>query len=236
MLYPLPARQGFTFGCDPEFFIVDSKGNAVCPTFIPGTKAEPHAVEYGAVQRDGMAAEFNIEPAKTFEEFDRNIVAVMKQLKAMLPAGYRAKIVPSMEFREEAFDEVPPDALELGCTPDFDAWTGDQNLPPSCADRPFLRTASGHIHVGWTEDADLSDLQHSMNCRDIVKQFDWYLAAWSLRVDPDPTRRLLYGKAGAYRPKPYGVEDTPPFRLEPNAEGYRRHAEQFPPRCLGESQ
>ena len=39
-----------------------------------------------------------------------------------------------------------------------------------------------------------------------MKQLDWYLGAWSLKMDPDPTRRLLYGKAGACRYKPYGVE------------------------------
>jgi hypothetical protein len=39
-----------------------------------------------------------------------------------------------------------------------------------------------------------------------VKQLDWYLGGWSLQKDPDPIRRRLYGKAGACRYKPYGVE------------------------------
>lgn len=40
----------------------------------------------------------------------------------------------------------------------------------------------------------------------IVKQLDYYLGVPSLLWDNDPRRRLLYGKAGAFRPKPYGLE------------------------------
>jgi len=39
-----------------------------------------------------------------------------------------------------------------------------------------------------------------------VKQLDWYLGGWSTQVDPDTVRRNLYGKSGAMRFKPYGVE------------------------------
>src|SRR3546814_1862742 len=45
-----------------------------------------------------------------------------------------------------------------------------------------------------------------MNCSDLVKQLDWYLGLWSLGKDKDKVRRSLYGKAGACRIKPYGVE------------------------------
>jgi hypothetical protein len=70
----------------------------------------------------------------------------------------------------------------------------------------LLRVAAGHVHVGWTEDANILDARHLRHCRDLVKQFDWFLGAWSIRHDKDLTRRKLYGKAGSYRPKPYGME------------------------------
>lgn len=205
-IQPIVAKDGFKFGCDPELFVVDSSGKAVCPTFVPGTKEAPFKVEGGAVQRDGMAAEFNIDPVTNFEDFDANIKMVMKQLKGFLPSGHKFSIVPSVEFDPAVFDAAPEDAKELGCSPDFDAWTGYKNSPPCCSDKPFLRTASGHLHIGWRDEGATDTPQHMMNCRDLVKQLDWYLAAWSLKVDQDPTRRLLYGKAGAMRPKPYGVE------------------------------
>ncbi len=198
--------QGFTVGCDPELFVVNANGDPVCADMIPGTKAEPHKVPFGAVQRDGFAAEFNIDPVNNFEEFDHHIVEVMKSLKGFLPKGYSLLAAPSVVFKPEIFDDAPDDAKELGCSPDFDAWTGDVNPPPSDPNNPLLRTASGHLHFGWTDDASLSDMQHILNCRDLVRQLDWYLGGWSIKMDTDSIRRRLYGKAGACRYKPYGVE------------------------------
>jgi len=202
-----PAIDGFKFGCDPELFVLDADGEPVSAEgLIPGTKEEPYKVEHGAVQVDGMAAEFNIDPASSFEEFNGNIVAVLKQLKGMLPTGYKLRAVPSMVFSEKIWDATPDIAKALGCTPDYDAWTGEVNPPPEDLVNPRMRCAGGHIHIGWTEGEELSDIQHIMNCRDLIRQLDWYLGGWSVRVDPDPTRRRLYGRAGACRYKPYGVE------------------------------
>jgi hypothetical protein len=203
---PLDARENFKFGCDPELFVFKDGIPVSAEGLIPGTKSAPHKVEGGAVQVDGMAAEFNIEPATTFKDFNHNIELVMKQLTTMLPEGHELRAVPAVVFDKEIFDAAPEKAKELGCSPDYNAWTGQVNPPPKSPDNPFLRTASGHIHIGWTEDADLSDPQHVMNCVDLVKQLDWYLGGWSVKVDTDPTRRSLYGKAGALRFKDYGVE------------------------------
>ncbi len=198
--------DGFSVGCDPELFVVNEKGLAVCADMIPGTKEEPFKVPFGAVQRDGFAAEFNIDPVKSFGEFDHHITEVMKSLKGFLPKGYTLLASPSMVFDKDVFSSAPDEAKELGCSPDFDAWTGEVNPPPHDPDNPYLRTASGHLHFGWTSGASMSDMQHIMNCRDLVKQLDWYLGGWSLRTDDDSTRRKLYGKAGACRYKDYGVE------------------------------
>lgn len=199
--------KGFKFGCDPELFVVDENGVGVSAAgLIPGTKEEPHKVEGGAVQVDGMAAEFNIDPVESFKDFDKNITIVLEQLTAMLPTGLTLVAKPAIVFPENVFNAAPEIAKELGCSPDFNAWTGEMNPLPQFLDNPYLRTASGHIHIGWTDDVPISDPQHVMNCRDLVKQFDWYLGAWSLKWDADPVRRLLYGRAGACRYKTYGVE------------------------------
>lgn len=203
----LQAYPGFSFGCDPELFIVNSDGEYVCAEgLIPGTKSDPYPVPGGAVQVDGMAAEFNIDPAQSYEEWETNITKVLASLKKMLPSGCKLMPVPAVTFSEKVWNDAPPQAKELGCVPDYNAWTGSMNPPPHSPDNPRLRTASGHIHIGWTDDVDVDDEDHINNCRDLVKQFDWYLGSWSLLKDTDPQRRLLYGKAGASRFKPYGVE------------------------------
>lgn len=202
----LDAMEGFTFGADPEMFIVDSDGNAVSAAgLIPGTKEEPYPVKFGAVQVDGMAAEFNIDPASNFAEFNRNIIAVVGQLTKMLPHGLSLACRPSIVFSPEAFEATSEESKMLGCTPDFNAWTDRLNPPPDPSDNPLMRCAGGHIHIGWEVD-DPDSLTHVINCRDLVKQLDWYLGAWSLQMDDDTNRRKLYGKAGACRIKPYGVE------------------------------
>jgi hypothetical protein len=202
----LDNKFGFTFGCDPEVFLFRDGKPISAEGLIPGTKAEPYPVEFGAVQVDGFAAEFNIEPVTSGELFDHHIAAVMKQLKGMLPKDVSIEILPHVIFDEQTFNNATDKEKELGCSPDYNAWEGKVNTPPNPSDNPYMRTAAGHLHVGFTQNALLSDVQHIMNCCDLVKQFDWYLGAWSCLEDPDPVRRQLYGQAGACRLKDYGVE------------------------------
>src|SRR3546814_16551327 len=89
---------------------------------------------------------------------------------------------------------------------DYNAGTGGVTPPPDASQNPLMRCAGGHLHVGWTEGESLGSIQHVMNCSDLVKQLDGYLGLGSLGKDKDKVRRSLYGKAGACRIKPYGVE------------------------------
>lgn len=192
-------------GADPEVFIRNpNDGSFVCAQgLIPGTKEDPFRVNNGAVQVDGMAGEFNIDPAETQAEFLRNVQDVYHQLQAMVP-GYELVACPVANFDPEYFSSCPAVAKELGCNPDYNAWTGEQNDPPQ-GERPF-RTASGHVHVGWTSGLNPLDPVHFEDCRAVVRQLDYYLGVPSLSYDLDNTRRPMYGQAGAFRPKPYGVE------------------------------
>jgi len=206
---PIKPLPGFKFGCDPELFVMNPEGKVVSAhDLLPGTKEEPHKVPFGAIQVDGTAAEFNIDPVDNFEDFDRNITEVMKSLFSFLPKGYKLSIVPSVRYDQAEWDRIPPSAKVLGCNPDFNGWTNEQNPSPKpSGDLERVRTASGHLHIGWTEGVDLTEnIEHLMHCSDLVKQLDWYLGYWSLLNDKDPMRRSLYGQAGACRYKPYGVE------------------------------
>lgn len=205
----MKAMSGFTFGADPELFVQNEAGKFVSASaFLPGTKDDPYKVNKGAIQVDGVAAEFNIDPANTFEEFDDNIVTVMGELKKHLPKGHKLALVSSASFDEDIWDSIDPAAKELGCSPDTNAWTGEPNPIPVYEANPRMRCAGGHVHVGFpgVTNQDPTDLQHIMNCRDLVKQLDWFLGGWSLTKDEDKIRRELYGKAGACRYKSYGVE------------------------------
>lgn len=195
----------FLIGADPELFVRDSNGELISAYgMIPGTKANPFKVEGGAVQVDGMALEFNINPAATFKEFDKNITNVLKQLKEMIPNGYTFDFSPVAEFGKEYIDAQPDEAKELGCDPDYNAYTGRVNDKPDASQG--IRTASGHIHIGWTLDQDITDLDHIEACHMVSKQLDVTLGLTSFIWDRDTRRSTMYGKLGTYRPKHYGVE------------------------------
>lgn len=199
-------------GADPELFMKNpNTGHFVSAhdiehgPRIPGTKWEPHKVPFGAVQIDGTALEFNIDPAHNVDEFVHYIKSVRQSLTDMVP-GYNVVAEPVARFDNDYFKfEVPSSAQELGCNPDYNGWTEDVNPKPDPDGEPF-RTASGHLHIGWTEGADVEDKDHFLFCCKVARQLDYYLGMSSLLWDSDDTRRKLYGKAGAFRPKPYGME------------------------------
>lgn len=202
------AQPKILVGADPELFMRNpNHGGAFMSAHdkVPGTKYEPHKVPFGAIQVDGTALEFNIDPASTCDEFVHNIQAVRKTLEGYVP-GYNVVAEPVAMFDPEYFMwEVPGSAQTLGCDPDYNGWTQEQNPPPNPGNKP-MRTAAGHIHLGWGSDFDAFDKEHFLLCCQMARQMDYFLGIHSLLWDKDGTRRQLYGKAGAMRPKPYGME------------------------------
>jgi hypothetical protein len=171
---------------------------------VPGTKDKPFPVDRGAVQVDGVALEFNTDPAASEDEWFFNIRRVMTQLEEMVP-GFSLATVPTARFGPKAFAELSEKAKELGCEPDFNAYNDGRENPKPNNLLP-MRTAGGHIHLGWTSDEDVRDPLHIQRCITLIKHMDVYLGLTSLLWDNDAKRRSMYGKAGAFRPKPYGVE------------------------------
>jgi len=195
-----------TVGCDPEVFVTDKGGKLVSAhNMVPGTKDSPSPVKCGGIQVDGMALEFNIEPAQSKAEFISNTQVVMGELLKALPSGHDLKICSTAQFGKAYIDEQPEAATDLGCSPDFNAYmSGEQNPKPN-GQLPF-RTAAGHIHVGWTESGDTKDQEHQHYCQQVVQVMDLLLGVPSVLMDSDKQRRSMYGMAGSYRAKTYGVE------------------------------
>ncbi|MNJ28529.1 hypothetical protein D3C77_230670 [compost metagenome] len=192
-------------GADPEIFMFKGGKYHSAHGAVQGDKKNPFKVDKGAVQVDGMALEFNIDPAKNEQEFITNLKTVMQTLGEMVP-GYELKAVPVAHFDQAIIDAQPEEALELGCEPDFNAWeNGAVNPRPN--GKVNFRTGAGHVHIGWGKDFDISDPAHLEACVMVTKQLDYYLGLGSLLYDAEGAeRRVMYGAAGAFRPKSYGVE------------------------------
>lgn len=199
-------------GADPELFMTKDGKFVSAHGAVPGDKKNPFKVNKGAVQVDGMALEFNIDPAKDEKEFITNLQTVMGVLKEMVP-GYELSAVPVADFDEAVMKAQPLEALELGCEPDFNAWEGGAVNPRPNGEVNF-RTGAGHVHIGWGQDFDINDPNHIEACCMVAKQLDYYLGLGSLLYDEAGVkRRVMYGAPGCYRPKPYGVE----YRVLSNA-------------------
>lgn len=190
-------------GCDPEVFVRQNGVFKSAHGLIKGDKKNPQKVPKGAVQVDGMALEFNIDPAASEDEFCINVQEVLAHMTRMVP-GYDVVAVPVADFDPAYLKAQPKEALELGCDPDYNGWSGAANPRPD-GDRP-MRTASGHVHIGWTNNEKIDDGNHIRRCFSVAKQMDFFLGLPSLFYDGDVRRREMYGKAGACRIKPYGAE------------------------------
>lgn len=192
----------FLLGSDPELMLTDEDGNLKSAIgIIDGTKEAPLPLNEGAAQYDNVNAEFNITPASSEDEWVERHRNVMSQLNSIV-GNLRLLVRASADFPRSELEH--PFAKRFACDPDFNPYTMSVNIMTADASEGTLRSCGGHIHIGNNIIADDFDIQV-----DTVKVMDIFLGIPSLLLDKDPTsqrRRILYGKAGAHRPKPYGIE------------------------------
>lgn len=198
--------QTHLVGADPEVFLVNAEGGYVSSIDrIGGSKEMPRPIdeEGCAVQEDNVAVEYNIPACDTVEKFIHYNRKVLQYLSEhVAKQGLSLQIVPSARFSKEELAD--PRAQQFGCEPDFNAWKGGAMNPRPRAKDKSLRSAGGHIHLG-----NIGDLDPLL----LIKAMDLFVGVGMMQFDKDSDRRQLYGKAGAFRKKSYGVE----YRTASNA-------------------
>ena len=193
--------QRFLLGSDPELFLTNAGGKFISSIgLFGGTKDNPRPMQGLPkgffVQEDNVAVEFNIPPAPNFARFSKSIQSALSWIGEKAAAnGLTLSMVPSATFDDDQLED--PRARVFGCDPDYNAWTLEPNPRPQ-SEFPNLRSCGGHLHVGIA----LPDVKKIA----LIRWMDIFVGLWSLQKDPDNRRRELYGKAGAMRFKPYGVE------------------------------
>ena len=199
-----------TVGCDPEIALYDPKKQKFVSAegIVPGDKLNPHKVKKGTIQTDGFAAEIGIDPASSAQEFYDNIQTVLGELRDRT-TGLEFRFIDHVIFDDDVYKNQSEEGRQLGCMPDYSAYTRLAN-PMPVPNPPSMRTFSGHVHIGWCEDADVSDPGHFADAIVVAKQMDWSLGVPTSLWNPKSLRRQLYGKAGAFRVKPYGMEYRTP--------------------------
>ena len=192
-------KKNITLGADPEIFIENDVEIVSAEGLTEGgSKHFPRPIsEVGhAIQEDGIMFEYNIPPSATEEEWVENHKFCLDYLEILANAnGYKLSNVVSAEINPRYLQT--PQATTFGCEPDFNVYLKDMNPTPS--NETNLRCAGGHVAFGY------DDPQFETSEK-IVKAFDIFLTLPALFKDNDTRRRELYGKAGSFRVKDWGVE------------------------------
>lgn len=199
-------------GADVEWFLVDQNGKPIpCINVVGGTKDKPLPLIPGKVgymiQEDNVSLEWGIPPAGTRQEFLYSCMRAREAIEDKLRSfDLKPSIVPSMRFTKEQLDH--PQAKTLGCEPDYCVWDRSENEKPDIGgENETLRSGGGHVHISFkVGDETPSFPKHLPQMEAIVMAFDYWVTLGFVIMDTDKERRKLYGKAGAFRPKPYGVE------------------------------
>lgn len=191
-------------GADPEVFLLDSnQGDKPISVIglIGADKWNPlpmHDLPEGfTLQEDNVAMEFGIPPAASADEFVSHMKTVMDNSLSYVYTGLKFSQLSVIIFPKDQLEH--PLASVFGCEPDYNAWTGKANPRPK-APNPDMRSAGGHIHVETDQDPI-----------EVVKKADLFLSIPLVLMEPNGLeRKQAYGKAGAHRKKPYGVEYRTP--------------------------
>lgn len=166
----------------------------------------------GSYHRDNILVEFQTPVVTTWSQLKTAVVRCNKHLQQVYaPLGCTVQYRPVTKFKEAGMVKIP-EAMEIGCDPDYCAYTGKKMDGPDAGTMGQLRPASGHIHMGGLE-----DLSFEQQCI-LVRWLDVTLGLTLTSDEADngmdtEKRREWYGQAGRFRPKPYGIEYRTPSNL-----------------------
>lgn len=220
-----------TMGGDPEFFVANSRGTILASDkFFPGKEnkitvdvcTDMDIMEEEQKNKlffDGIQAEMNIGVEQCRESIADNIRKCLRVAVKRIGPNNKIILKPSVKVRKEVILTADPEARRFGCMPDFNAYTRTVNTEEIDATRHPYRYAGGHIHLGASSNylPKTSKERRLAKTEDghlrIIKLLDIIVGIPSLLLDNTKAaerRRSKYGKAGCFRPTPYGIEYRTP--------------------------
>ena len=204
------------FGADPELFLQDKQTGELVSAegYVKGSKHEPFNFDVtdkdACISLDNVAAEFTIRPARTPEEWEASLLKGINYINSVIPERLCTVAIPAGNFSQQYLQT--DNARRFGCESSFNVWLRESNMPPNSSDET-LRSTGFHVHTGYSltkdvngEEVELTEEEKLLTDEAIVKVMDLFLGLPSIIIEPDNKRRELYGKAGEFRFKPYGVE------------------------------
>ena len=191
----------FSFGSDPEFMITKDGKYKSAIGIIQGTTENRIKIRGHEFYYDNVLAECAIKPSYSKEEAVANFKECLQLYAEM---AHPFQITPQAAQNYDRSELQHPDAIRVGCDPEFCPYEMKKAVSPvEEILHGTLRTCGGHIHLGE------EGLSEGSNGILAMYMMDLFLGVPSLWLDKDPTsgtRREMYGSAGRYRVKSYGME------------------------------
>jgi hypothetical protein len=192
----------FSFGSDPEFMLVKDGDYYSAIGVLSGDSDNRTTIEGHQFYYDNVMAECAVKPVKNKSQLIKNFQQCLK-IYAEIVSPLKLHIQASQIYPDDQLKH--PEARVVGCSPDSCAYELKMKDPPvSLISDGNLRSCGGHIHLG-------NSMLSSDDAEPILSIYmlDLFLGIPSLWLDKDETssiRRKLYGQAGRYRAKDYGIE------------------------------
>lgn len=204
----------FTFGSDAEIHIYDTVQKKIVSA-IDVLKRDKHdPIDLGdgfKCYYDNVLVENSFLPAQDKKEFIGRFKTVFTKMQKIL--GNRYRFVPKAAHIYDDVELSNPVAQEIGCSPNFDVYREEINMPEPFKDG--MRTGSFHLHIGNAdyEKANNNGFLLTIDSKNnAIKLLDIFVGCASVLFDKDESskiRRQIYGKAGEFRTTEYGIEFRP---------------------------
>jgi len=218
-----------SFGGDPEFFVANARGTILasdkffpgknCKIEFPAKESQYRGDTHNKLFFDGIQAEMNISANTCREYLTDNVYRCFRKAIEIIGKNYKIVLRPSVKVRREVILTADPEARRFGCMPDFNAYTRTTSTGEIDATRHPYRYAGGHIHLGIASKYLKKDSNEFKMAKteeghiEIIKLLDLIVGIPSVLLDNSKAairRRSKYGKAGCFRPTPYGIEYRTP--------------------------
>lgn len=197
-----------TIGSDPEIFIANSKKELVSAEGLIGRgKDNPLPFTDGFfIQEDNVMLEFNTPPTNSKKDFTDNHLFILSAIENeyLTPNNLQFNYQSSGNFKPEEL--LTEQALQFGCEPDYSIYPKIQKNKAPKGEDTTLRTCGGHLHYGYS-------FNSRAEFKNKIKMLDFFVGLPLMVLDKDSERTKLYGKAGCFREKPYGLEYRTPSNI-----------------------
>ncbi len=195
--------NSITLGSDPEMMLFDNnEGKMVSSLRVFKGRDKHRPINLGdgiKMYPDNVLIESAFPPAPSIADMMVMLKTVLVRMAEQLKGRYSLVAQSSHVYDKSELRGKKP--WEIGCNPNHDCYS--EGLNPTANMATGLRTGSFHLHLGHP----MLNTIHEK--RAAIKLLDIFVGCSSVLFDKDetsPARRKLYGRAGEFRPTPYGVE------------------------------